>query len=148
LSLHDGLVPFRWGWRIEVCYGECTQDGGGDNQLEAQTSLLIIKLNQAMIDERLETLSEIWVAFAELLDRASGLGEFDADRLIKMTEVAGQVAGSDPGYNQLIEKVAEFVSQRRGEAEGAHILLKRAQQLDFDRNDPAPQPRSGRADET
>src|SRR5262249_49107263 len=33
--------------------------------------------------------------------------------------------------NKLIEHVADFVSQRSSEAEGALVLLKRAQQLDF-----------------
>ncbi len=42
--------------------------------------------------------------------------------------------GNDPAYTSLIEKLAAFVSERTGEAEGALILLKRAQKLDFSDN--------------
>jgi hypothetical protein len=62
------------------------------------------------------------------------MGEFDADRLVKMIKVAAPVAGPDPAYGTLIEKLADFVSKRKSEAEGALILLERAQALDFDSN--------------
>jgi hypothetical protein len=102
-----------------------------NNRLEAQTSLLIIRLNRALIDPKSNDLTDIWRDFAAALDRATGLGEFDADRLVSMIELAGQVAGNDPAYNDLIERLAEFVANRTSEAEGALILLKRAQKLDF-----------------
>ncbi|MEH6578827.1 MAG: hypothetical protein V7731_17330 [Amphritea sp.] len=103
-----------------------------NNSLEAETSLLIIRMNQVMIDNRRDGLSDIWYEFAAILEKASGLGEFKADRLVSMVEIAGQVAGNDPAYNDLVEKMAEFVANRKSEAEGALILLKRAEQLDLE----------------
>jgi hypothetical protein len=105
-----------------------------NNSLEAQTSILIIRMNQVMIDKKRDGLTDIWNDYAAILEKASGLGEFKADRLIKMIEIAGQIAGNDPAYNDLVEQMAEFVSNRKSEAEGALILLKRAQKLDFDNN--------------
>lgn len=105
-----------------------------NNALEAQTSLLIIRMNQAMLDNKREELAIVWSDFSATLEKASGLGEYKADRLVQMVEVAGNVAGNDPAYNDLVEKTAEFVSKRKSEAEGALILLKRAQKLDFDNN--------------
>lgn len=105
-----------------------------NNSLEAQTSLLIIRMNQIMVDKRRDGLTNIWHDFAAILEKASGLGEFKADRLVSMIEVAGQIAENDPAYNDLVEKMAEFVANRKSEAEGALILLKRAQQLDFSNN--------------
>ncbi len=105
-----------------------------NNRLEAITSLLILRLNQAFMDKQFESLPDIWRDFAAVLDDAQGLGEFDIDRLAKMIEIGGNVAGNDPAYNALIEKLADFVSARTGEAEGALILLKRAQKLDFSDN--------------
>ncbi|MGH9425191.1 MAG: tetratricopeptide repeat protein, partial [Terriglobia bacterium] len=102
-----------------------------NNRLEAQTSLLIIRLNRALIDQKRDDLPDIWRDFAAALDRATGLCEFNADRLVSMIEHAGQVAGNDPAYNDLIERLAEFVANRTSEAEGALILLKRAKKLDF-----------------
>lgn len=46
----------------------------------------------------------------------------------------GLVAGRDRGYRDLVDQVSEFVAKRTGESEGALVLLKRANQLDFDEN--------------
>lgn len=106
-----------------------------NNVLEAQTSLLIIRMNQAKLDEKHDDeWTNIWNGFSAVLEKASGLGEFKADRLVQMVEIAGNIAGNDPAYNALVEKTADFVSKRKSEAEGALILLKRAQKLDFDNN--------------
>src|SRR5260221_4670485 len=105
-----------------------------NNRLEAITSLLILRLNQAFMDKQFESLPDIWRDFAAVLEDAQGLGEFDIDGLAKMIAIGGNVAGNDPAYNALIEKLADFVSARTGEAEGALILLKRAQKLDFSDN--------------
>ncbi|WP_269621423.1 hypothetical protein [Zhongshania sp. BJYM1] len=105
-----------------------------NNALEAQTSLLIIRMNQAVLDNKREELVGVWNDFSIALEKASGLGEYKADRLVQMIEIAGNVAGNEPAYNDLVEKTAEFVSKRKSEAEGALILLKRAQKLDFDNN--------------
>jgi hypothetical protein len=102
-----------------------------NNSLEAQASLLIVRLDVAMIDGRREDLPDIWREYSGALDRAKGLGEFKADRLVRMIDSIGNVAGNDPAYNELVEKLADFVSERTGEADGALILLKRAQQLDI-----------------
>ena len=105
--------------------------GRPNNALEADTSLLIVRMNQAMLDKKRDDFPSIWNDFAVILEKARGLGEFKADRLIQMIEVAGEIAGNDPAYNDLVEKTAEFVANRKSEAESALILLKRAQKLDF-----------------
>jgi hypothetical protein len=102
-----------------------------NNSLEAEVSLLVLRLNSALVEGKCDDLATVWRDYGSVLDRAAGLGEFKADRLVEMIEVAGSIAGNDASYNELVEKVAEFVSKRRGEAEGALILLKRAMQLDF-----------------
>jgi hypothetical protein len=102
-----------------------------NNNLEAQTGLLRIELNQATMAHDREALSSLWKAYAAVLEKASGLGEFDAEDVVRFIEVAGEVAGNDPAYNTLVEKLADFVGNRKSEAEGALVLLKRARKLDF-----------------
>lgn len=119
--------------RIKEALGKIAADKDRpNNALEAQTSLLIIRMNQAMLDKKYDDFTGIWNDFSTVLEKASGLGEFKADRLVQMVEIAGNIAGNDPAYNDLVEKTAEFISNRKSEAEGALILLKRAQKLDFD----------------
>lgn len=105
-----------------------------NNALEARTSLLVIEVNKAMFKEDTQQLGSIWPQFSEVVKQAKDLGEFAAERLTKMIEVFGNFAGNDPGYMQLVDDVAAFVSERTGQAQGAIVLLKRAQQLDFEDN--------------
>jgi hypothetical protein len=105
-----------------------------NNSLEAHTSLLIIRMSEAVLDKKREGLSDIWREFSSVLEKASGLGEFNAERMVGMVEIAGDIAGNDPAYNELVDKTAKFVASRKSEAEGALILLKRAQKLDFSDN--------------
>jgi hypothetical protein len=105
-----------------------------NNSLEAQISLLIIQVNQCIINKKNEELVDIWNEFFVILEKAIGLGEFNADRMVSMIEVFGRIAGNDPAYNNLIEKTAEFIAKRKSEAEGALTLLRRAQQLDLSDN--------------
>jgi hypothetical protein len=102
-----------------------------NNSLEAQTALLRIELNRAMMAHERDALPTIWRGFTAVLEKARGLGEFEADKLVSFIEVAGQFSGNDPTYNDLVEKLAEFVGIRKSEGEGALVLLKRAQKLDF-----------------
>lgn len=106
--------------------------GRPNNALEARTSLLVIRVNQAIIEREPAALAALWPKFSEVLEQAKGLGEFPADRLIQMIEVFGNVAANDPGYANLVDQLSAFVSERTSEAQGALVLLKRAQQLDFE----------------
>ena len=105
-----------------------------NNALEATTSVLLIDVNNAMLAGNSEELSSLWPQFSAVLDKADGLGEFDATRAINLIKVFGQIAGADPAYIKLYDQLVDFVSQRKSEAEGALLLLERARQLDFDRN--------------
>ena len=102
-----------------------------NNALEAETSILIIRMNEAVLNGKPDELPDVWRGFMNVLEQAAGLGEFKAERLGQMIEIGGQLAGNDPVYNELVEKLADFVSKRSSEAEGSLILLKRAKQLDF-----------------
>lgn len=105
-----------------------------NNALEAQTSLLILKLNQAHLDGNQIEVSSIWSQFSDVVKKAKNLGEYDVEKLKELIEVFGIVAGNDPAYSRLIDDVADLVTNRTGEAQGALILLKRAQQLDSNSN--------------
>ena len=103
-----------------------------NNVLEARTLRLLGRLNWAKLDEDAVQLSALWPEFERIFADAEGLGEYDPDSLIKILGSIGKFAGNDPAYNQLVDKMAAFVSKRTSEAQGALILLNRAKQLDFD----------------
>jgi hypothetical protein len=103
-----------------------------NNALEARTSLLVMDVNKAVYEQKTEQLPKLWPLFSEIIKQADGLGEFPAERLVKMIEVFGGIAGNDAGYARLVDETAEFVSARTGEGQGALVLLKRAEQLSLD----------------
>lgn len=105
-----------------------------NNSLEARTSLLTIEVNEAMRAGDPKRLSSLWPQFSDILVKAEGMGEFDVNRLTRLVEVFGQVAGKDRGYRDLVDQMSEFVTKRTGESQGALVLLKRARQLGFDEN--------------
>jgi hypothetical protein len=102
--------------------------------LEAETGLLLIDINMMLVAGKMERLPELWPRFSALIRRAKPLGEFDVERLVTFIGITGNLAGADPTYGALVEELAAFVSERRSEAEGARILVKRAEQLDFDQH--------------
>jgi hypothetical protein len=81
-----------------------------NHRLEARTSLAIVSMNLAMLDDRDGDHSAIWQDFSDIVDDADGLGEFVADRLCQIVEVAGKIAGNDAAYANLIDQVAGSVS--------------------------------------
>ncbi len=100
-----------------------------NNALQARTSLLIVRVNEAMVNDAAADMSSIWPEFSDVLVKADGLGEFEGTRLVKMIQVFGEVAGNDRGYRDLVDRASEFVGKRTSEGEGAVILLRRAKQL-------------------
>ncbi|QQS16380.1 MAG: tetratricopeptide repeat protein [Neisseriales bacterium] len=105
-----------------------------NSALEARTLLVMIDMDRALLDNNREKLVDIWNNYSTLLEKAEGLGEYGAERLVKMIEIAGCITSNDPTYNRLIEKVANFISKRKSEAEGSLVLLRRAQKLNVDSN--------------
>lgn len=119
--------------RLRQRLEKITRDQSQPNSaLEARTLRVHWKLNMARVLNQRENLPEVWSDFRKILESANPLAEYDVERVVKLITIAGLVAGNDPEYNALIEDVAAFVSKRRGEAEGARLLVKRAHQLDLD----------------
>lgn len=105
-----------------------------NNALEAETQLVINRMSWAAINKDPVALAQVWRDISEILDKAEGLGEFDASRMEKMIDAAGLIAGNDTEYTSLVEKLADFISQRKSDGEGAIILLNRAKKLDITQN--------------
>lgn len=105
-----------------------------NNRLETASLLLHLDMNEAILARDGQALTQVWHGYSDILDRADGLGEFDAERVRKMIEVAEGVADDDPAYSALIDKLSDFVAARTGETQGALVLLRRATKLDLTRH--------------
>ncbi|WP_199174315.1 hypothetical protein [Roseateles chitinivorans] len=112
--------------RLETLANEAERP---NNALQARASLLVIRANEAVINDAAADLSSLWPEFSDVLVEADGLGEFEATLLIRMIEAFGPAAGSDRGYRDLVDQASDFVAKRTSEGEGALILVRRARQL-------------------
>ena len=99
-----------------------------NNALEAETMLLLIEVYEVIHGDDQNTVSECWGKFSDILDRAKTLGEYSAEKLPEIIEIFGSIISDDAQYDELCEKLANFISKRRGEGEAGIILLKRGQQ--------------------
>lgn len=129
LTADEADLEARTGRLVSVLEVFAKDDGRPNNQLEARTLLALNQLNRAALAHHTSGLSEIWAEFSSIVEQARGLGEYDADRLEKLIDVAGNGWGDDPDYGALVDKLAAFVAERKSEAEGALVLLKRAKKL-------------------
>lgn len=134
LSAEECDLERRIDRTVDLLQEMAANDERPNNQLEAKASLLHIDMNRAVMAQDAGRLSQVWRGFAGILDRAIGLGEFDTRRVTKLIEVAQGFAGDDPDYAELIDKLSDFVAARTGEAQGALVLLRRAEKLDLTRH--------------
>jgi hypothetical protein len=119
--------------RLEAALEAMTLAEGRPNHvLEARTSLAVVRLGRFSAEGNLERLPEIWSELGGILDQASGLAEFDADRLVRLIDVASMPAGRDPTYRAVSDRLADFVATRTSDAESALILLRQALRLGED----------------
>jgi len=124
----------RIGRLVEKLEALASDTSRPNNALEAATSALVFQVNAAVLAEAPEQLVSIWPQFGEILGKAERLGEFDAERLSRIIEVFGHVAGTDRGYRTLVDQLSDFVVKRTGEIQAARILLNRSRQLELDQN--------------
>lgn len=119
--------------RLEAALVAMTRDDHRPNhRLEARTSLAIVRLGRYFAECRMDELPGVWSELGAILDEASGLAEFDTDRLVRLIEVVALPAGRDPTYRAVAERLADFVAKRTSDAQGALILLRQALNLDDD----------------
>lgn len=117
--------------RLEADLVRMTEDVHRPNhRLEARTSLTIVRLSRYIVEGRPDRLTEVWSELGGILNEAEGLAEFDADRLVRLIEVVSGPASHDLTYRAVAEQLADFVSKRSSDAEGALILLRHALRLD------------------
>ena len=132
LTIHDSKLierTTRLRHRLEIIERDLHLP---NSALEAATLLLLLKLHMFRVSSKTDQISEIWRGFSDILERAKSLAEFRAERLVEFIGVAGDLAGNDPVYNELVEKAAEFIGERQNEIVGARLLVRRAKQLESD----------------
>ena len=100
--------------------------------LQARALLLTIKLTQAAAAQ--ESVDSQLCDFSEIIKESEAFVGFPLLPLADTLFVLGELLSDVPQYDRLHDELVEVVARRKGEVEGAQLLLQRAeQQLDADR---------------
>ncbi len=98
-----------------------------NNALHAETLLLFHTLNEKALAGESDLFDETWLGLSDIIDRAKGLGEFPADLLDTMIEALMPVAPESEVFDSLLEKLAEFLSERNKERTAGELYLRQGE---------------------
>jgi hypothetical protein len=95
-----------------------------NNALYAETLLQFHDLNMKVLGGSFDAFDETWNELSNIVDRAEGLGEYPAGLLDSMIEALSPFAPDSKAFDQLIEKVAEFMAERDKELSAGETYLR------------------------
>lgn len=105
-----------------------------NNALHAETLLRLHDLNLKMLNGEHESIDETWIELSSVIDRAEGMGEYPAGLLDSMIEALSLVALDSQHFDELVEKLAEFMSDRNQQLTAGEAYLRHGQRkLDAER---------------
>lgn len=95
-----------------------------NNALYAETLMQLHQLNMSILSGNHDSFEETWNEISSIIDRAKGLGEYPADLLDSMIDVLSPLATESPAFDQLVEKIAEFMAERNKELRAGETYLQ------------------------
>lgn len=105
-----------------------------NNSLYAETLLHFHDLNLKVLSGEHESIEETWIELSSVIDRTTGLGEYPAGLLDSMIDALSPLAPDSQHFDELVEKIAEFMSDRNQQLTAGETYLQHGQRkLDADR---------------
>lgn len=110
--------------RLEIIAGN---DARPNNALQAKSALLFVALVDRQHDHPELGFDDIWGSFMELIEESRGLGTFPFKPVTEALTEFGSFIES-PAYDELVERIADALAERRREGESAVVNVQRAEQ--------------------
>jgi len=98
-----------------------------NNALYAETLLWMFQLNENALYSNGNNFDDIWLGLSSVIDRAAGLGEFPAEMLDLVVEALSILAPDSKNFDQLVEKLAEFMAERSKELKAARVYFSQGE---------------------
>ena len=96
-----------------------------NNALQARTSLVFMRITQAIQAGQFDQLESYWPDLEQIVDESATLGAYPIERLSDLVAVLGEGMDS-PAFDSLYEKLAGVIRQRRSDGEGGKAYSRRA----------------------
>ncbi|WP_417280955.1 hypothetical protein [Celeribacter sp.] len=124
LNSADELSLSNRSGRLKDKLKELAQDKSRpNNALYAETLLIFHDMTEKLLEEDVNDFDDIWGALSGVIDRAKGLGEFPADLLETTLDVLSENMPDSAAFDELVEKLAEFMAERNKEVTAGNIYL-------------------------
>ena len=73
-------------------------------------------------------LDDIWRSLSKIVENAEGMGEFPATMLDDVAEALSPFVSNSPAFDELLERLAEFMGARKRDGKSGEIYLNRGRQ--------------------
>ncbi|MEB8389257.1 hypothetical protein OO012_18685 [Rhodobacteraceae bacterium KMM 6894] len=99
-----------------------------NNALYSETLLAMLGLSDIKNKGNQGALDDIWRKLSDIIDRASGFGEYPADLIDEVVEAISSMAPNSSTLDELVEKLADFMGERRKQGKAGSLYLLRGNQ--------------------
>lgn len=105
-----------------------------NNALYSETLLRFHNLNERVLEGKQDTIDDTWAELSSIVERAKGLGEYPAGLLDSMIEALAPMAPESAVFDDLVEKIAEFMAERNHQLTAGETYLRHGERkLDAER---------------
>ena len=123
-SDHLNLIKRRK--RLRSKLSKLSQDKSRpNNALYAETLLTLSMLSNSKTKSQKQVLDKVWSTLSDIIDRAEGLGEYPAKLVDDIVEEMSSLVPESATLDDLEEKLAEFMGQRKKEGKAGAIFFRR-----------------------
>lgn len=98
-----------------------------NNALQAETTLVLLRLAKAQAAMDQAKIEATWPAFESILDRCEHLGSYPVERLFDMSRELGKIFDSD-GFDRFFERLVDVMRTRRSEGDAGQAYIERGGQ--------------------
>lgn len=99
-----------------------------NNALHGAALVQLHRLALVTSETEASQLDSIWKTLIEIVKKADGMGEFPATMLDGVVEMLSPFVSESPAFDELLERLAEFMGARHRDGKAGEIYLNRGRQ--------------------
>ncbi|MBB3411917.1 hypothetical protein FHT87_005884 [Rhizobium sp. BK316] len=97
-----------------------------NNALHAKTLLIFMELSHCLAKGEAD-LDATWKELSQIIDKSAGLSEYPAEMLDTMVSAFSEFAPDSDAFDDLIEKLAEFMAERNKEVTAGDLYVQQGE---------------------
>lgn len=127
ISAKNGKVKARQKRLIAMLKNIAADPKRPNNALQAHTSLILIKIAEALKTKKPEQLESCWPELKEVVEKSKSLGGYSVEQLFETVVGLGEHVDS-PAFDALYEELVNVMRQRHSDRDVGCAYIKRGEQ--------------------